>query len=100
MRSNHRVVDECCPVKITPGYIEYPEGSVLIKMGKTRVLCAGSVENQVPKWLVGQNQGWLTAEFDQAQSAHAARGMCSMMRKLAAARPVPRSACRPLCRAG
>jgi ribonuclease PH len=51
------------PVKLTPGYLEYPEGSVLIEMGKTRVLCAVSVENQVPKWLVGQNQGWLTAEY-------------------------------------
>ncbi len=63
MRLDQRVPDELRPVKITPGYIEYPEGSVLIEMGKTRVLCAVTVENQVPKWLVGQNQGWLTAEY-------------------------------------
>ncbi len=62
-RSDNRQPNELRPVKITPGYIDYPEGSVLIEMGKTRVLCAVSVEHQVPKWLVGQNQGWLTAEY-------------------------------------
>ncbi|HZQ07967.1 MAG TPA: ribonuclease PH [Anaerolineae bacterium] len=63
MRVDGRKPNELRPVNITPGYIDYPEGSVLIEMGKTRVLCAVSVENQVPKWLVGQNQGWLTAEY-------------------------------------
>jgi len=63
MRLDGRKWNELRPVKMTPGYVEYPEGSVLIEMGKTRVLCAVSVENQVPKWLVGQNQGWLTAEY-------------------------------------
>ncbi len=62
-RPDHRKPSELRPVKITPGYIEYAEGSVLIEMGKTRVLCAVSVEKTVPKWLVGQNQGWLTAEY-------------------------------------
>ncbi len=62
-RPDGRKANELRPVKITPGFMEYPEGSVLIEMGKTRVLCAVSVENQVPKWLVGQNQGWLTAEY-------------------------------------
>ncbi len=62
-RPDKRKPNELRPVKITPGYVDYPEGSVLIEMGKTRVLCAVSVENQVPKWLVGQNQGWLTAEY-------------------------------------
>jgi ribonuclease PH len=50
-------------VKITPGYIDYPEGSVLIEAGKTRVLCAVSVQPGVPKWLDGRGQGWLTAEY-------------------------------------
>lgn len=62
-RIDGRQSNELRPVKITPGYVDYPEGSVLIEMGKTRVLCAVSVENQVPKWLVGKNQGWLTAEY-------------------------------------
>ncbi len=56
-------MNELRPVKMTPGFIEYAEGSVLIEMGKTRVLCAVSVEDTVPKWLVGKNQGWLTAEY-------------------------------------
>lgn len=63
MRPDHRQTNQLRPVKITPGYIEYAEGSVLIEMGKTRVLCAVSVEETVPKWLVGKNQGWLTAEY-------------------------------------
>jgi ribonuclease PH len=63
MRPDGRKPNQLRAVTITPGYIEYPEGSVLIEMGKTRVLCAVSVENQVPRWLVGQNQGWLTAEY-------------------------------------
>lgn len=62
-RPDGRKANELRPVKITPGYIDYAEGSVLIEMGKTRVLCAVSVEKNVPKWLVGKNQGWLTAEY-------------------------------------
>ncbi len=62
-RPDGRQINELRPVKITPGFIEYAEGSVLIEMGKTRVLCAVSVEETVPRWLLGQNQGWLTAEY-------------------------------------
>jgi ribonuclease PH len=62
-RPDGRKVNELRRVKITPGYMDYPEGSALIEMGKTRVVCAVSVENQVPRWLVGQNQGWLTADY-------------------------------------
>ncbi|MBI4672097.1 MAG: ribonuclease PH [Chloroflexi bacterium] len=62
-RPDGRKPNELRPVKITPGYIEYAEGAVLIEMGKTRVLCAVSVEKTAPKWLAGQNQGWLTAEY-------------------------------------
>lgn len=63
MRTDGRRNDELRPVKITPGYIDYPEGSVLIEAGKTRVLCAVSVQPGVPRWLEGQNQGWVTAEY-------------------------------------
>lgn len=62
-RPDGRKANELRPLRITPGYMDYPEGSALIEMGKTRVVCAVSVENQVPRWLVGQNQGWLTAEY-------------------------------------
>ena len=63
MRIDHRRNNELRPVKITPGYIDYPEGNVLIEAGKTRVLCAVSVQPGVPKWLDGRGQGWLTAEY-------------------------------------
>ncbi len=63
MRPDGRANDELRPVVITPDYITYPEGSVLIEMGQTRVICNVSVEERVPAWLVGQNQGWITAEY-------------------------------------
>lgn len=63
MRSDNRRNNELRPIKITPGYIDYPEGSVLIEAGKTRVLCAVTVTPGVPKWLDSHGQGWLTAEY-------------------------------------
>jgi ribonuclease PH len=63
MRPDNRRRNELRPVKITPGYLDYAEGSVLIEAGKTRVLCAVSVEDGVPRWLDGRGQGWLTAEY-------------------------------------
>jgi ribonuclease PH len=63
MRPDGRANDELRPVVITPDYITYPEGSVLIEMGQTKVICNVSVEERVPHWLVGQNQGWITAEY-------------------------------------
>jgi len=51
------------PVEMTVGYQEYAEGSVLISMGKTRVLCAATVEECLPAWLKGSGQGWVTAEY-------------------------------------
>jgi ribonuclease PH len=63
MRIDNRRNNELRPVKITPGYIDYPEGCVLIEAGKTRVLCAVSIAEGVPRWLDGRGQGWLTAEY-------------------------------------
>src|ERR1044071_1177248 len=51
------------PVKITRGYMAHAEGSCLIEVGNTRVICAASVEDKVPPFLKGQNQGWVTAEY-------------------------------------
>jgi ribonuclease PH len=48
---------------MVPGFVDYPEGSVLIEMGGTRVLCNASVENSVPPWLVGSGSGWISAEY-------------------------------------
>ncbi|MCX7683064.1 MAG: ribonuclease PH [Anaerolineae bacterium] len=62
-RPDGRRFDEVRPVKFTLDYVEYPEGSVLIEQGRTRVLCNVSVEETVPAWLIGRGKGWLTAEY-------------------------------------
>jgi ribonuclease PH len=63
MRFDGRANDEIRPVVITPGYIDYPEGSTLIEMGRTRVICTATIEERVPMWLREQGQGWVTAEY-------------------------------------
>ncbi len=73
MRIDGRRNDQLRPVKITPGYIDYPEGSALIEMGRTRVLCAASVQPGVPRWLDGKGQGWLTGEYAMLPRATATR---------------------------
>jgi ribonuclease PH len=50
-------------VQITPGFLSYAEGSVLIEMGSTRVVCSASLEDRVPPFLRNSGQGWLTAEY-------------------------------------
>ncbi len=62
-RPSERAPDEMRPVQIEPGYTKYAEGSVLISVGDTRVLCNASVEDRVPPFLQGQGQGWITAEY-------------------------------------
>ncbi|MGI6588391.1 MAG: ribonuclease PH [Peptococcia bacterium] len=62
-RDAGRKVDELREVKITPHYIKYPEGSVLVEMGETKVLCNATIEDKVPPFLRGQNKGWVTAEY-------------------------------------
>lgn len=63
MRANGRRPDELRPVRITPHYLKYAEGSVLIETGDTKVICAASVEDKVPPFLKGTGQGWITAEY-------------------------------------
>jgi ribonuclease PH len=66
MRGDGRAADELRPVQLTLDYVQYPEGSVLIALGSTRVLCNVSVEDKLPRWLQvqsGGSQGWLTAEY-------------------------------------
>ena len=62
-RPDGRANDELRPTKITCGVQAFPEGSVLIETGLTRVLCAVSVEDSVPRFLRGSGQGWVTAEY-------------------------------------
>ena len=63
MRPSGRAVDEMRHVTITRNYTMHAEGSVLIEFGNTRVLCTATVENKVPGWMRGKNQGWVTAEY-------------------------------------
>ena len=63
MRRDGRQSDELRPVKITRNYLKRAEGSVLIEVGDTKVICTASVENRVPPFLRNMNQGWITAEY-------------------------------------
>ena len=63
MRIDQRTADQLRPVKITTGYLATAEGSALIEMGNTRVLCAASIEETVPQFLRGSGKGWVTAEY-------------------------------------
>ena len=63
MRPSQRQPGEMRPLSITRGYTVHAEGSVLIQIGQTRVLCTASVETKVPPWLRGKGQGWVTAEY-------------------------------------
>ena len=63
MRPSGRAPDELRPIRITRGYTKHAEGSVLVEFGDTRVLCNASVLEQVPGFLRGSGQGWVTAEY-------------------------------------
>ncbi len=62
-RADGRAWDKLRPVTIIPGFQSFAEGSALIELGKTRVLCSVSVENRVPAFLRGEGSGWITAEY-------------------------------------
>ncbi|MHB1232118.1 MAG: ribonuclease PH [Burkholderiales bacterium] len=63
MRPSQRQPDELRTVRITRRYTKHAEGAVLIECGDTKVICTASIENKVPGFLKGKNQGWLTAEY-------------------------------------
>ncbi|NSW51043.1 MAG: ribonuclease PH [Anaerolineae bacterium] len=62
-RIDGRQWNEMRPVRMQAGYVDYPEGSVLIEMGKTRVLCNVTYQQEVPAWMRGKGRGWVTAEY-------------------------------------
>ena len=62
-RVDGRRPDDIREVSITRNYLPHAEGSVLIEMGNTNVICTATVEDRVPNWLRGQGQGWVTAEY-------------------------------------
>lgn len=63
IRLDGRANDQLRPLKITRNFMKYPEGSCLIEMGDTKVICSASVEEKVPPFLKGSGQGWVTAEY-------------------------------------
>ena len=68
-RADGRTDDELRPVTITRGWQKHPAGSVLVEFGDTKVLCAASVTEGVPRWRKGSGLGWLTAEYAMLPSA-------------------------------
>ena len=62
-RKNDRSNDEMRSVEIAVGVNKHAEGSALIKFGDTHVICTASIENHVPRWMRGSNEGWITAEY-------------------------------------
>ncbi len=74
MRHDKRAVDELRKVELEYGTQLYADGSVLIKMGNTHVLCGVSVEDKVPPFLKGTGQGWITAEYGMLPCATNSRG--------------------------
>ncbi len=75
LRSHNRRYDQIRPIKITRNYIKYSEGSVLIEMGDTKVICTASVEEKVPIFLRGTQQGWVTAEYSMIPRANQTRNI-------------------------
>ncbi|MEW6109844.1 MAG: ribonuclease PH [Nitrospirota bacterium] len=69
MRPDSRKNNEIRDVRITRRFIETAEGSVLIELGKTRVICTASIEEKVPLFLKDQNRGWITAEYSMLPRA-------------------------------
>ena len=68
-RSDGRVPNQLRPVKIVPDYLKFAEGSVLIRVGDTRVICATTIEDRVPGWMRGKGRGWVTAEYSMLPRA-------------------------------
>ncbi len=62
-RPDGRQPDQLRDIKMTRGWLDHAEGSVLIEFGATRVLCAASVQEELPRWRRGSGQGWVTAEY-------------------------------------
>jgi len=75
LRAYNRKYDEIRPIKIMRNYIKYSEGSVLIEMGDTRVICTASVEEKVPAFLRGTQQGWISAEYSMIPRANQVRNI-------------------------
>src|SRR3954451_16891821 len=72
-RTDGRSSGDPRPTTITPGFLAHAEGSVLIEVGRTRVICAGTVEDRVPPFLRNSGKGWVTAEYGMLPRATSTR---------------------------
>src|SRR5215207_9438560 len=72
-RADNRSPGDLRVTRITPNFQLHPEGSVLIEVGNTRVICAASIEDRVPPFLRGQGKGWVTAEYGMLPRATTTR---------------------------
>src|SRR6187431_2568549 len=72
-RIDGRSPSQLRPTTITPGFLAHAEGSVLIEVGQTRVICTASVEDRVPPFLRGTGKGWITAEYGMLPRATSTR---------------------------
>ncbi len=62
-RTDGRAADQLRPVVVTPGFMPYAEGSCLVEMGETKVICTASATEGVPRWMKGRGVGWVTGEY-------------------------------------
>ncbi|WP_297150394.1 ribonuclease PH [Thermogemmatispora sp.] len=69
IRTDGRSQTQLRPLRLTVDYLDYAEGSVIIETGRTRVLCAATVEEKVPPFLEGSGRGWVTAEYSMLPRA-------------------------------
>jgi ribonuclease PH len=72
-RSDGRAPAELRPTRLTPGFLMHAEGSVLIEVGRTRVVCSASIEDRVPPFLRNSGKGWVTAEYGMLPRATSTR---------------------------
>lgn len=75
MREDHRDYNQLRPIHIESEFIKHPEGSVLITIGDTKVICSASIENKVPPFLRGKGKGWLAAEYAMLPRATESRNI-------------------------
>jgi len=79
-RPDGRTPGDIRPLAFTPHFIEWADGSVLIEAGKTKVICAATIQDGVPAWLRGQGQGWVTAEYSMLPASTPDRTMREAIR--------------------
>lgn len=80
MRMNGRRKDQLRNITITKDYIKHPEGSVLIEMGDTKVICTATIEERVPPFMRGEGKGWITAEYSMLPRATQTRNQREAVR--------------------